>query len=655
MLKTLTIITSLIFASISIWLVILYSQIRFDVNKVVDYNPSITTQFFDKNDKLIANLFKNENRLYVKYEDIPPQVIQSLIAIEDTQFFEHNGINVDAILRAIITDLKYMKFVEGASTITQQLVKTIVLSREKKIMRKIKEILLSLKLETLLSKEEILERYLNHVYFGHGYYGIKTAALGYFHKELYELNPKEIAVLVGLPKAPSFYDPTKNFKFSLSRANQVITRLEKLSWINQEQYEEAINFIPIVYNDTLSLNKAPYVIDAAVKELKNSLPDLRTSGYKIKLPIDLEAQKIARDAMTHTYTQIKQRDTLRDTNQSTTKTLNGSFISIDSASGEILAMVGGIDYKKTSFNRVTQSKRQPGSAIKPFIYQTALDLGYSTMSDLIDISRTYDYENEEKDKDDKIKKWKPSNYEHNYKGLISLKYSLQHSRNLATINLANEIGVEEIYKKLNYYGFRNIPLDLSITLGSFSVSPFDLSSIFSVFSNQGTKVKPFLIKSIDDGKNNIITFEPEYTKITSPEQIYLMTDILKSVVSNGTGRSARVKGLETAGKTGTTNNNKDAWFCGFSPSIQTIVWFGNDDNKPMGRKETGGRTAGPAFSYFYKHWMELHPEIPRKFEKPKKVKERRFNNKVEYFTTLSPMPQSRHAKSIEANGENLEF
>ena len=651
MFKKLIILIILSGLGVLIWLVVLYSQIRFDINKVINYNPPLTTRFYDRNDKLIANVFKNENRLYVEYKDIPPLIIESLVAIEDTQFFEHNGINFDAIIRAIIKDLKYMKFVEGASTITQQLVKTIVLTRDKKIIRKLKEVLLSLKLESLLSKEEILERYLNQVYYGHGYYGIKTAALGYFRKELSELNLKEISILVGLPKAPSFYDPTKNIKFSLSRANQVIRRLNVLGWINTKQFIEATNFKPVIYNDTLSKNKAPYIVDAAIKELTGNIDNLKTDGYKIKLTIDLEAQQIAKEALRFGYDRIKQRDKNVDTNKSTTKTLNGSIISIETNTGKILTLVGGVDYRKSSFNRVTQSQRQPGSSIKPFLYQTALNLGYSTVSNLIDISRTFEY----KSKEDEVKKWKPSNYENNFKGLIPLRYSLVHSRNLATINLVTDIGIDVMYKSLYAYGFRDIPFDLSITLGSFGMSSLKLSEMYTILSNKGIKVKPYLIDSIEDKEKNVINFGPQETYISSPEQIYLMTTILQDVVTKGTGRAARVRGLETVGKTGTTNNNVDAWFCGFSPSIQTIVWYGNDDNKPMGRRETGGRTAGPVFSYFYKNWMRLHPEIKRKFDMPKEVNKILFNGKLDYFTATSPMPKIDKIQTTQTKDEVIEF
>ncbi|MEA3384718.1 MAG: PBP1A family penicillin-binding protein [Campylobacterota bacterium] len=631
-----------------IWLLYLYSQIRFDIDKIVNYNPKLTTQFYDKNDKHVANIFDNEHRLYVKYEDIPARVIESLVAIEDTNFFEHNGLNIDAIIRAIIKDIKHMALVEGASTLTQQLVKTMLLSRDKKLIRKIKEALLSLRLETLLTKEEILERYLNQVYFGHGYYGIKTASIGYFHKELDQLTLKEIALLVGLPRAPSFYDPTKNLNYSLTRANQVINRLKTLGWINEKEYNKAINYTPIVYKETLSLNKAPYIVDHSLKILEKEIKDLRTGGYKIELTIDLQAQDIAKEAIIYGYNRIKKRDKFVDTNKSTTKTLNGAIIVLENNSGAILAMAGGINYKDSSFNRATQSLRQPGSSIKPFLYQTALDLGYSTATNIVDISRTYKYRSSSNEE----KTWQPKNYEEDYKGLVSLRYALMHSRNLATINLVTDIGIDIVYKELERYGFKDIPYDLSITLGSFGISAIDLSEKYTIFSNGGIMVKPYLISSIINKYNQKLVFDKEDIYITSPSQSYLMTSILKDVVEKATGRNARVRGIEIVGKTGTTNNNVDAWFCGYSPTLQTIVWYGNDDNKPMGRRETGGRTAAPPFKYFYKKWLEIHPEIQRKFTKPNDVKNKYFNGKEELFTTISNIPKKSKVKQV--NDKNSE-
>ncbi len=622
------------------WLIYIYMNIRFDIDKIINYNPKLTTQFFDKNGKLISNIFKDEHRLYVKYDDIPAQVIESLIAIEDTQFFEHNGINVDAILRAIIKDIKAMKLVEGASTLTQQLVKTIALTREKKIMRKIKEVLLSLRLETILSKEEILERYLNHVYFGHGYYGIKTAAYGYFKKELYELNSKEIAILVGLPRAPSFYDPTKRLKFSLARANQVISRLYSLGWINEKEYKYSLTHIPKIYDESLTQNKAPYVIDYALKILQKEIQDIKTGGYKVDLTIDLKTQNIAKEALEYGYERIKIRDSRYKDDKTYTKTLNGALVTLENKTGKILAIVGGVNYKESSFNRAVQSKRQPGSAVKPFLYQVGLNLGYSTASNLVDISRTYNYT-----KNNEIKKWQPKNYEEDYEGLIKYREALVHSRNLATINLVTDIGIDVIYKQLNNFGIKNIPYDLSIALGSFSISPLKLSEAYTIFSNHGVQVKPYLVQSITNTNNQEIVFEKDEKYITSPEQAYLTTTMLRDVVVRGTGRKAGLKQLEIAGKTGTTNNNIDAWFCGYTPSTQTLIWYGNDDNKPMRRTETGGRSAGVTFSYFYKKYLQIHPEIQRTFIKPEGVKTNYIGGKKEYFTDTSPMPDISENKT----------
>ena len=630
------------------WLLKLYNDIRFDVDKVINYNPKKTTQFFDKNGKLVANIFDKEHRLYVKYENIPARVVEALVAIEDTQFFEHYGINPDAISRAMLKNIKAGGYVEGASTLTQQLIKQLVLSREKKLMRKIKEALLSIRLETILSKEEILERYLNQVYFGHNYYGIKTAAQGYFRKDLYELNIKEVAILVGLPKAPSFYNPTKNLKFALTRANQVVKRMHKIGWINKEEYEFAINYKPTVYDDTLTKNKAPYIIDYALKLLQKDIKDIRSGGYKVNLTIDLDAQEIAREALKVGYDGIVKRDEKLQKNKRNNvnknkkpvekgyfvESLNGAIVSIENDTGKILALVGGINYKESPFNRAVQSKRQPGSAAKPFLYQTALDLGYSPASQLVDIGRTYDYK-----VNGKKKKWQPKNYAGNFKGIISLRESLTKSRNLATINLVTEVGISEMYKGLESFGIKDAPRDLSITLGSFSISPLNLSKSYSVFSNNGLQVTPYMINSIVTNKGETISFEPEVNYINSPEQIYLTKSILRDVVLKGTGRRANVKGLEVAGKTGTTNDNVDAWFCGFSPTIQTIVWYGKDNNTEMRKSEGGGTTAAPAFSYFYKKYLEIHPEIERNFKKPVNVKSSIINGKKEFYTDISPLPE----------------
>ncbi len=622
--------------------------LNLDISKLVDYKPAITTQVYDRHGELIANIFDKKYRLYVSYEDIPPRLIEALVAIEDTNFFEHDGLNYEAIIRAIMKDVKHMKLKEGASTLTQQLVKNTILTREKKLKRKVNEALLALKVERELSKEDILERYLNEVFFGHNYYGVKTAAKGYFRKDLKDLNLKEIAILVGLPKAPSTYDPTRHLDLSLSRANTVLNRMHAIGWISAEELQKYEQFRPTVYNDPISKNRVPYVLNEVVKRVKKIYPDIRTGGYQIYTTIDLELQELARESVQIAYNGILERSEKYNSYLKEPidySDLNGAMVVLENKSAEVLALIGGVNYKKSAFNRAIQSRRQPGSSIKPFIYQIALDAGYSTQSQLTDISRTFSTSNNKKE-------WKPKNYEKNYKGLIPLREALVHSRNLATINLVSELGLGYVKRELSHMGFKNLPTDLSIALGTFGISPLDFSSFYTIFSNHGTKKEPILVKKVVDIKSKEQIFNSKEELITTPAQAYLMTSILKDVVKRGTGSRVKVKGIELAGKTGTTNDYKDAWFCGFSPEIQTVVWFGKDDNRPM-HKETGAKASGPAFKHFYESYVKIHPETKREFDIPKGVREVKYTKGIEYFTDISKPPNSVQSTKGELENELL--
>ena len=619
-------------------LVFVYAQIRFDANTIIEYKPKLTTQLFDRNGELIANLFEEEHRLYVPYDEIPARMVEALVATEDTSFFEHGGINVEAIFRALIKDIKAMKLVEGASTITQQLVKNTVLTRQKTLTRKVNEAILAYKIEAELSKEEILERYFNHVYFGHGYYGIKTAALGYFNKQLDALSLKEIAMLVGLPKAPSSYDPTRHMDLSLSRANQVVTRMHSLGWISEAEYTKATLEHPVVFDETLTQNKAPYVVDEVLRTLGSEYSDLKRGGYQIYLSVDLKLQHVAKESLKLGYNGMLER--AKDIN---TSELNGAMVVLENSTGDVLAMIGGVDYGKSSFNRATQSKRQPGSSFKPFLYQKALDWGYSPLSEIPDISRTYvDKETDEE--------WKPKNYEGNFEGLVTLKEAVVHSRNLATINLLSLLGLDSVHKEFRKDGFKNIPYDLSIALGSFGISPLEYSGFYSMFPNYGVKVEPLLIKKIVNVKKEERIFESKGQEITSAKQSFLMVDMMKEVVKRGTGRNGQVAGIEIAGKTGTTNSSVDVWFCAYSPDIEVITWYGNDNNTPLKKGETGGRAAAPAFAYFMKKYIELHPETTRTFKIPEGVGSRKIDGSLEYFTDVSPFPKANVRKQSDEGG-----
>ncbi len=617
----------------------LYTKVEPKVERIVEYHPKLTTKIYDRNGRLIARLFDQENRDYVPYDQIPARMIEALLAIEDTKFFEHPGVNPDAMFRAFLKDIKARKFVEGASTITQQLVKNMVLTRQKKLQRKLQEIMIALLLERKLSKEEILERYFNQIYFGHGYYGVKTAAEGYFHKPLSQLSLKEIAMLVGLPRAPSFYDPTRHYDQALKRADRVVSRMHELGWIDDETFAKAIAERPKVYDESLSQNRAPYVVDEIFRRFGKKLPNLKSAGYQIHTTIDLEYQSLAKEELAKGYEAILKRGA--DHNYSK---LNGAMVILKPSTGEILAMVGGVDYQKSAFNRATQARRQPGSAFKPFIYQVALNMGYSQVSKIPDVARTYEFEEQ-----NGTKIWQPKNYEKNFEGEITLKEALVHSRNLATINLVEEIGLGTLYKKLQEFGFVNLPRDLSLALGSITLSPLDLAGYYTLFSNYGTRMEPQLvIKVLDSNGSLIYQAEPKQYPLVEPKQSFLMIDILRDVVRRGTGRAARVAGVEVAGKTGTTNRYVDAWFCGFTPDIEVVTWFGQDDNTPLKRRESGGRASAPVVGAVIKRIYALHPELRRRFEVPEGVQKMRVGGEWIYFTDISkPSPKDLQPKKAK--------
>ena len=375
-------------------------------------------------------------------------------------------------------------------------------------------------------------------------------------------------------------------------------------------------------------------MDEVQRRFKGRLGDIRTGGYQIYTTVDMKQQKIAREALAFAYKKAMKRYKEKPA----TSTLNASLVSVESKTGDILTLVGGVDYKKSAFNRVTQIERQPGSAFKPFVYQTALDMGYNPATKLTDLARTFQYY-----KNGKRVIWSPRNYEGDFKGFIRLREALVHSRNLATVNLVYDLGVSTIRKRLALLDVPHIPRDLSIALGNLGLSPLKMAQIYSVFANKGHMIEPRLVSKIISKEGAVIyeTRPKEIVDFTRPEQAYLMTDMLKDVIRRGTGKNAKVEGIELAGKTGTTNDNVDAWFCGYSPSVETIVWFGRDNNRRIGRRATGGLIAAPAFAYYYRKLLELYPEMPRTFEKPPGVFEGLVDGKPELYTEISPLPGTR--------------
>ena len=646
---------------VGIYLYGVYTEVQSEIESVKRHKMDVTTQIFDTKGRLIANLFNEHYRLYAKFEEIPPRIIEILLAVEDTLFFEHMGINPDAISRAIVKNVENLKYSEGGSTLTQQVVKNIALSPERTLKRKIKEAMFAIILEQNMSKEDILEIYLNYIFLGHGYYGVRTAALGYFHKNLNELTLKEMCMLMGLPKAPDTYDPSKNLQHSLGRANNILDRLKDIGWITQEEYEVAIVEIPYVYNDkSLTQNVAPYAVDEVVRQLSPIYPDLKTGGYKIYLTIDLDYQNIAQEALRYGYNNINERlveqyprtfvrEELdsegliyakpKESEANKYGELNGAMVVTESQSGKILALVGGVDYKKSVFNRATQAKRQFGSSIKPFIYLVAFDRGYSPAWQVMDAPRKFGNTNEnvQSNQEDEEDVWKPKNVGA-YGGLITLREALRKSANLATLNLVQQVGFDIIYRGIKDFEFPYVPNDMSIVLGSLSLSPLEAAKFYSVFSNYGTMITPRLVDSIVNVQGETYTFPIATREYTQPQQAFLVTDILRDVVNRGTGVRARVANLEIAGKTGTSNQNIDGWFCGYSPSIQTIIWYGRDNNTPIGPVETGGIVAAPVNAYFFNKLLKIEPGLKRRFDVPNGIMKKTFADGEYLYTNISKLP-----------------
>ncbi len=642
--KSLLIIALLGFSLLAGMFFYAYTHVDADLKRIVNYTPDISTEILDRNGKRIAYIFKKQHRLYATYDEIPIYVVEGLVAMEDTKFFEHRGVNPDAILRAIIKDIKARRFVEGGSTITQQLIKNTLLSSKKKLSRKIKEFVLAIKLENVLSKEEILERYLNAIAYGNNYMGIKTAAEGYFRKNLRDLTLKESAMLVGLPNAPSYYNPLRHYDRLEKRANLILYRLYSLGWISKEEYEKAKKEKPKVYKTTLTQNVAPYIVDEVVRRLQNRFKDLKTGGYKIYTTIDLAMQNLAKKSIAFGYKRL-----LDMTNEDANKSdLNGAMVVVQNNTGDIVALVGGVDYKRSKFNRVTMTKRQPGSSFKPFVYQRALDLGYNPATKIPDLARSFKYK-----KNGKIVTWTPQNYERDFKGFITLREALVESRNLATVNMVYDIGIDKIINKLKLLDVENIPRNLSIALGNLALSPMKMAQIYTVFSNYGHMIEPRLISKMVSKYGSVIyeTKPKEIANFTKPEQAYLMTSILEDVIKRGTGKNAKVDGIELAGKTGTTNDYIDAWFCGYSPEYTTIIWYGRDAYKPIQKGATGGKVAAPAFAYFYKNLLDMKKGMKKKFFVPKGVKVGFIDGKKEYYTKISPLP-NYHKKVEKENNES---
>jgi len=551
-----------------------------------EYRPSITTRVYADNNELIDEFYL-ENRKLVKFSDLPPVVINAVLSAEDSRFFEHRGFDMQSISRAFFRNLKAGRIVQGGSTITQQVAKTLYLSPEKSYRRKIKEAVLAFKIDRSLSKEEILNLYLNHIYLGHGAYGIEAAAQVYFGKNTRDLNLSDASLLAGLPKAPSNYDPYTNYEGARQRQAYVLTRMVEDGHISEEEKNRVLRTPLILRSLRPNDRAAAYFIENIRRYIQGKYGSdvLYKEGLEVYTTLDVRTQQAARDAVERGLQELERRQGYAP------QSVQGALLCIDARTGAIRAMVGGRDFSKSEFNRATQSRRQPGSAFKPIIYTAAFDRGMTSATQIVDAPITFT--------DNAGQVWAPQNFDEKFLGPISLHKALVHSRNIVTIKLLQEIGIDYAIAYAANMGISS-PLNrnLSLALGSSAVTLQELVRTYGVLANGGKLVEPFMIKKIVDRSGNIFEEHPiQAQQVIDPRIAYLTTQILQDVVESGTGQRVKDIGRPVAAKTGTTNDMRDAWFVGYTPSLVTGVWVGFDQQRTLGSHEVGGRAAAPIWLY----------------------------------------------------------
>ena len=695
-----------------------YSNKLPDYKFLKNYKPSVSSKLYSGGGELVSD-FSSEKRIFVPYKSIPKKIIYAFLSAEDKNFFSHPGVDARGIIRAVlrnISNIIYEKRLEGASTITQQVAKNFLLSNEVSLNRKIKEAILAFRIERALSKERILELYLNQIYLGQGAYGIASASLEYFDKPISKLDYAEASLLAALPKAPSKYNPFKNIDLAKRRRDLVIKNLYDNSYIGYKKYKKLLNTkITLKKRKKIYLEDARYYVEDVRKFIveKYGFDRVYKQGFNIKTPISLEIQTIATQSLRDGLIQYDKRKGWRgpllnkkDTNNwnndlkkyhleksigwnlaiikkknkffveietdqkiagkieyqdvSWTKKeldklfkvgdivyvnkikdnifslkqlpkANGGIVVMDPFTGRVIAMSGGFSFKRSEFNRATQATRQPGSAFKPFIYALALENNFTPSTLILDAPIVLD-------QGEDLKKWKPENYGKKFYGPSTLRTGLEKSRNLMTVRIAQELGIKKITtfsKQLKIY--ENPEELMSISLGSAETTLLKLTTAYCSFINGGKLIEPIFVDRIQDSEGNTIynsekrvckkcneisylgeeipKITDNFPQIFSAETAYQVTSMLEGAIQRGTGRKLKDLNLDLAGKTGTTDENNDAWFVGFTSNLVVGVYVGFDEPKSLGRYETGSKTALPIFKAFIKNAVKKKDARPFKVAK----------------------------------------
>jgi penicillin-binding protein 1A len=585
------------------------------MDRLESMEPVQMSRIFSSDGSLIGEFYR-QKRILTNYDKFPPYLICAFVSVEDREFFHHWGLDMKGITRAFVKNLMAGGIVQGGSSITQQLSRNLFLSHERTLSRKIKEILLTIKIERLYSKEEILEYYLNQIYFGHGAYGVEAASMSFFGKHAEELSLAEAALLAGIPRSPAYYSPIDHPSRAVQRRNLILQIMRENNCITVEQHAEARDESLATRDRVESVNRAPYFAEMIRKDLENRYTSdlIYREGLNIHTTLDLKMQETAERVLEEHLLRQEEKMNYFITRQdfdslevitaeydttcsgSPRSYIQGALLAIDPGNGYVRAMVGGRSFAHSQFNRTKQAKRQAGSAFKPVVFLTAFENGFTPSDIILDapiVLETGDGE-----------LWKPENYTQEFHGSTTLRDGLKYSRNIVAIKLAMKVGIPKIIERARSLGLRGaLPEVYSLAIGSGEVSLWELVSMYSSFANAGIQVKPIYILSIENQQGKILeTFTPDKKEVISEQLAYLLTTQLQSVLDGGTGYPARLWGFTrpAAGKTGTTDNTVDSWFIGYTPRIVAGVWCGFDDNYSLGPKQSGSVVALPIWTEFMK-------------------------------------------------------
>ncbi|MCL6583752.1 MAG: PBP1A family penicillin-binding protein [bacterium] len=557
-----------------------------------DYFPPVSTLIYSHDDQLIGQLYQQQ-RIFIPLSEIPQELIKAFLAVEDEDFYSHHGIDFTAILRAFYVNFRAGKIKEGGSTITQQLAKVLFLTPERSLSRKIKEAILAIQIEQRYTKNEILELYLNQIYLGNGAYGVEAAARAIFGKSVRELTLPECAMIAGLAGSPGRYSPFADFYLALERRNHVLQRMLEAEYISKEQFRSAISSplrLPSKQKEELASYFIEYVRQYIEEKYGANL--LYRSGLHVYTTLDAEMQRAAEQAAAAGLEAIDLRREASGLQRRGARSVEAALVAIDPRSGFVKSMVGGRDFFRSKFNRATQARRQPGSAIKPIIYTAAIERGFTAADIIIDSPFILKRSGGEV--------WKPENFTRRFYGPTTLRTALEKSRNVVTVKLANALGIDVIISTMRAMGITSpIPPVLSIALGSCELSLLELTSAYGVLANGGIRVEPLFIRRVTDQRGRVLEENiPRKNRAISPQTAYIITSILQGAIQRGTGWPARVLPYPLAGKTGTTDRATDAWFIGYSPDLVAGVWVGLDNNQSLGPNETGAQAACPIWVKF---------------------------------------------------------